>query len=61
MSASQTIEDLARREALAAAYIARIVRSALLSPTVLKSVIDGTLPAHLKIKRLTAPDAVSGG
>jgi site-specific DNA recombinase len=55
---AQTIEDLARREGLTAAYVVRIVRLAFLSPAVLKSVIDGTLPAHLTIKRLTAPDAV---
>ena len=53
-----TIEDLARREGLTAAYVVRIVRLAFLSPAMLKSVIDGTLPAHLTVKRLTAPDAV---
>ena len=53
-----TIEDLARREGLTAAYVVRIVRLAFLSPAMLKGVIEGTLPAHLTVKRLTAPDAV---
>ena len=58
-STDLTIEDLARREGITAAYVVRIVRLAFLSPTMLKNIIDGTLPAHLTIKRLTAPDAVS--
>lgn len=53
-----TIEDLARREGLTAAYVVRIVRLAFLSPAMLNSIIDGTLPAHLTVKRLTAPNAV---
>jgi DNA invertase Pin-like site-specific DNA recombinase len=53
-----TIEDLAKREGLTAAYVVRIVRLAFLSPAMLKSIIEGTLPAHLTVKRLTAPDAV---
>lgn len=53
-----TIEDLAQREGLTAAYVVRIVRLAFLSPGMLKSVVDGTLPADLTIKRLTAPHAV---
>jgi len=55
-----TIEDLAQRESKTAAYIVRIVRLAFLSPTMLKSVIDGTLPAHLTVKRLCSPNAVPG-
>jgi hypothetical protein len=39
-------------------FVARIVRLAFLSPQVLASVIDGTLPAHLTLKRLTMPEAV---
>lgn len=58
-STALTIEDLAQREALTAAYVVRIVRLAFLSPAMLKSIIEGTLPAHLTVKRLTAPDAVS--
>lgn len=54
-----TIEDLAQRENITAAYVVRIVRLAFLSPATLKSIIEGTLPAHLTVKRLTAPDAVS--
>jgi hypothetical protein len=53
-----TIEDLARREGLTAAYVVRIVRLAFLSPTMLTSIIEGTLPAHLTVKRLCAPNAV---
>jgi site-specific DNA recombinase len=53
-----TIEDLARRERMTAAYVVRIVRLAFLAPTMLKSILDGTLPAHLTVKRLTAPDGV---
>jgi hypothetical protein len=53
-----TIEDLAQREGKTAAYIVRIVRLAFLSPTMLKHIIDGTLPAHLTVKRLCSPNAV---
>jgi len=53
-----TIEDLAQREGKTAAYIVRIVRLAFLSPMMLKSIIDGTLPAHLTVKRLCSPKAV---
>jgi len=53
-----TIEDLAKREGKTAAYIVRIVRLAFLSPTMLKHIIDGTLPAHLTLKRLCMPNAV---
>jgi hypothetical protein len=53
-----TIEDLAQREGKTAAYIVRIVRLAFLSPTLLKGIIDGTLPAHLTVKRLCSPNAV---
>ena len=53
-----TVQDLAQREGMTAAYVVRIVRLAFLSPTMLKSIIDGTLPAHLTVKRLCAPDAV---
>lgn len=53
-----TVQDLAQREGMTAAYIVRIVRLAFLSPTMLSSITDGTLPAHLTVKRLTAPDAV---
>jgi site-specific DNA recombinase len=55
---AMTVEDLAQREGMTAAYIVRIVRLAFLPPTTLKSIIDGTLPAHLTVKRLCAPDAV---
>ena len=55
---AMTVEDLAQREGKTAAYIVRIVRLAFLSPTMLKSIVDGTLPAHLTVKRLCAPDAV---
>jgi DNA invertase Pin-like site-specific DNA recombinase len=53
-----TIEDLAEREGKTAAYIVRIVRLAFLSPMILKSIIDGTLPAHLTVTRLCSPNAV---
>ena len=53
-----TIEALARREGITAAYVVRIVRLAFLSPAMFKGVIEGTLPAHLTVKRLTAPNAV---
>jgi DNA invertase Pin-like site-specific DNA recombinase len=53
-----TIEDLAQREGKSAAYVVRIVRLAFLSPTMLKRIIDGTLPAHLTVKRLCSPNAV---
>jgi site-specific DNA recombinase len=53
-----TIEDLAKREGKTAAYIVRIVRLAFMSPMTLNSIIDGTLPAHLTVKRLCSPNAV---
>jgi site-specific DNA recombinase len=56
---NMTIEDLARREGITAPYVVRIVRLAFLSPTLLASVIEGTLPAHLTVNRLTAPNAVT--
>jgi site-specific DNA recombinase len=55
---AMTIEDLARREGITGPFVARIVRLAFLSPQVLASVIDGTLPTHVTVKRLTAPKAV---
>ena len=54
-----TIEDLARREGITGPYVARIVRLAFLPPQILVSVIDGTLPTYLTVKRLTAPGAVA--
>ena len=58
LKTDMTIEDLAQREGVTAAYVVRIVRLAFLSPSTLKSIIDGTLPAHLTVKRLCAPNAV---
>jgi len=58
-NAAMTVEDLAQREGMTAAYIVRIIRLAFLSPTMLKSIIDGTLPAHLTVKRLCLPEAVA--
>lgn len=54
-----TIEDLARREGITGPYVARIVRLAFLPPQIIVSVIDGTLPTYLTVKRLTAPGAVA--
>lgn len=54
------IEDLGQRRRCNGSLCRAIVRLAFLSPTILKSIIDGTLPAHLTLKRLTAPDAVPG-
>lgn len=56
---AMTIEDLARREGISGPFVARIVRLVFLSPQVLARVIDGTQPAHLTLKRLTMPEAVS--
>ena len=58
-NSGMTLEDIARREGISAPYIVRIVRLAFLSPAILTSVIDGTLPAHLTVKRLTVPDAIA--
>lgn len=55
---SLTLEDLARREGITAPYVVRIVRLAFLSPRMLKSIVDGTRPAHLTVKRLTMPGAI---
>lgn len=57
--ANVTLRDIARRENVSGPYIVRLVRLAFLSPDVLGRIVDGTLPAHLTVKRLTAPDAIS--
>ena len=54
-----TLEAIGRREGITAPYVVRIVRLAFLSPKMLDSIIDGTLPAHLTVKKLTAPDAIA--
>ena len=56
---SLTLEGLARREGVSSGYIVRIVRLAFLSPQMLASVIDGTLPAHLTVSRLTETGAIT--
>ena len=56
---SLTLEGLARREGVTSGYVIRIVRLAFLSPQILASVIDGTLPAHLTATRLTATGAIA--
>ena len=56
---SLTLEGLARREGVTSGYVVRIVRLAFLSPQILASVIDGTLPAHLTATRLTATGAIA--
>jgi site-specific DNA recombinase len=50
-----TVADIARREGITDAYVGRIVRLAFLSPTMLKSIIEGTAPAHLTVKRTRCP------
>lgn len=54
-----TLTDIARREGITSGYVVRIVRLAFLSPAMLKSIIEGTAPAHLTLKRLLAPDAIA--
>ena len=56
---SLTLEDIARREGITAPYVVRIVRLTFLSPTLLDSIIQGTMPAHLTTKKLTAPNAIT--
>ena len=56
---SLTLEGLGRREGVTSAYVVRIVRLAFLSPQVLRSIIDGTRPAHLTVTRLTETGAVA--
>jgi site-specific DNA recombinase len=56
---SLTLEGLARRQAVTSGYVIRIVRLAFLSPRILASVIDGTLPARLNASRLTATGAIT--
>ena len=57
-NADMTVEDLAQREGITAAYVVRIVRLAFLSPATLKSIVEGSFPAHLTVKRLCAPNAI---
>ncbi|MEO5973170.1 MAG: recombinase family protein [Sphingomicrobium sp.] len=54
-----TFEEIGCREGITGSYVGRIVRLAFLSPQMLGSIINGTLPAHLTVKRLTKSDAIS--
>ena len=55
---SLTLDAIAQREGITSPYVLRIVRLAFLSPTMLNSILAGTLPAHLTLKRLTATNGV---
>ena len=54
-----TLRDIARRENVSGPYIVRLVRLAFLSPDMIERIVGGTLPAHLTVKQLTAPDAIA--
>jgi len=54
-----TLRDIARRENVTGPYIVRLVRLAFLSPDMIGRIVEGTLPAHMTVKHLTAPDAIA--
>ena len=56
---SLTLEAIARREGITSQYVLRIVRLAFLSPSMLDHITDGTLSAHLTLKRLIATGGVT--
>ena len=56
---SLTLDAIGQREGITSPYVLRIVRLAFLSPKMLDSIIAGTLPAHLTLKRLIATDGVA--
>ena len=54
-----TLDAIGQREGITSPYVLRIVRLAFLSPQMLDSILAGTLPAHLTLKRLIATDGVA--
>ena len=56
---SLTLDAIGQREGITSPYVLRIIRLAFLSPQMLDSIIAGTLPAHLTLKRLIATDGVA--
>lgn len=47
-----TIDDMAAAEKISPSYVSRVVRLALLSPTIVEAILDGQQPAHLTMKDL---------
>ena len=56
---SLNLDAIGQREGITSPYVLRIIRLAFLSPQMLDSIIAGTLPAHLTLKRLIATDGVA--
>ncbi len=54
-----TLDAIGQREGITSPYVLRVVRLAFLSPQMLDSIIAGTQPAHLSLKRLIATDGVA--
>ena len=47
-----TIDDMAAAEKISPSYVSRVVRLALLSPTIVEAILDGRQPAQLTMKDL---------
>ena len=47
-----TIDDMAAAEKISPSYVSRVVRLALLSPTIVEAILDGRQPARLTMKDL---------
>ena len=56
---SLTLDAIGQREGITSPYVLRIVRLAFLSPQMLDSILAGTQPAHLTLKRLIATDGIA--
>ena len=56
---SLTLDAIGQRGGITSPYVLRIVRLAFLSPQMLDSILAGTQPAHLTLKRLIATDGIA--
>ena len=56
-----SIADIAKSENINPSFVSRVLRLAYLSPTIVEAILTGQFPAHLTMKRLTAPFPREGG
>jgi hypothetical protein len=47
-----SVKDLARAEKINHSYLYRVLRLALLAPTIVESILDGSQPAHIHLRGL---------
>jgi hypothetical protein len=50
-----TVQDLATAEKINASYVGRVLRLTLLSPEIVKAILDGRQPADLQLEDLLKP------